>query len=56
MPVLEIGPFDVEPGPVRSMWMEMFHNVSLFAVVVVGLLPAASTDCASQILLLLVVA
>ena len=28
LPALEIGPFDVEPGPVRSMWMEMFHNVS----------------------------
>jgi hypothetical protein len=28
LPVLEIGPFDVEPGPVRSMWMEMFQNVS----------------------------
>ncbi|KAL3790106.1 hypothetical protein HJC23_013617 [Cyclotella cryptica] len=28
LPVLEIGPFDVEPGPVRRMWMEMFHNVS----------------------------
>jgi hypothetical protein len=28
LPVLEIGPFDVEPGPVRKMWMEMFHNVS----------------------------
>ncbi|KAL7505489.1 hypothetical protein ACHAXN_004282 [Cyclotella atomus] len=26
LPVLEIGPFDVEPGPVRSMWMEMFQN------------------------------
>ena len=29
LPILEIGPFDVEPGPVRRMWMEMFHNVSL---------------------------
>lgn len=28
LPVLEIGPFDVEPGPVRTMWMEMFQNVS----------------------------
>lgn len=30
LPVLEIGPFDVEPGPVRSMWMEMFQNVSVW--------------------------
>ena len=29
LPVLEIGPFDVEPGPVRSMWMDMFHNVRI---------------------------
>ena len=34
LPALEIGPFDVEPGPVRSMWMEMFHNVSFSHVVI----------------------
>lgn len=28
LPVLEVGPFDVEPGPVRGMWMEMFEKVS----------------------------
>ncbi len=28
LPVLELGPFDVEPGPVRDMWFEMFRNVS----------------------------
>mmetsp|Transcript_23502 Transcript_23502/g.49224 ORF Transcript_23502/g.49224 Transcript_23502/m.49224 type:complete len:511 (-) Transcript_23502:2846-4378(-) len=28
LPVLELGPFDVEPGPVRDMWLEMFDNVS----------------------------
>ena len=27
LPVIELGPFDVEPGPVRDMWMDMFHNV-----------------------------
>ncbi|KAL3809175.1 hypothetical protein ACHAXA_010633 [Cyclostephanos tholiformis] len=26
LPVLELGPFDVEPGPVREMWFEMFRN------------------------------
>jgi len=26
LPVLELGPFDVEPGPVRDMWLEMFDN------------------------------
>eukprot|EP00985_Skeletonema_marinoi_P009635 scaffold4490_cov133-Skeletonema_marinoi.AAC.2 len=26
LPVIELGPFDVEPGPVRDMWMDMFHN------------------------------
>ncbi|KAL7538830.1 hypothetical protein ACHAXR_008808 [Thalassiosira sp. AJA248-18] len=26
LPVLELGPFDVEPGPVREMWLEMFDN------------------------------
>jgi len=26
LPVLEIGPFDVEPGPVRDMWMDMYNN------------------------------
>lgn len=30
LPVIELGPFDVEPGPVREMWMDMFHNVSFF--------------------------
>ena len=30
LPVLELGPFDVEPGPVRDMWLEMFDNVSVF--------------------------
>ncbi len=29
LPVIELGPFDVEPGPVREMWMDMFHNVSI---------------------------
>lgn len=29
LPVIELGPFDVEPGPVRDMWMDMFHNVSM---------------------------
>lgn len=29
MPILELGPFDVEPGPVREMCLEMFRNVSL---------------------------
>lgn len=28
LPVLELGPFDVEPGPVRDMWLEMFETVS----------------------------
>jgi hypothetical protein len=28
LPVLVMGPFDVEPGPVRDMWFEMFRNVS----------------------------
>jgi hypothetical protein len=28
LPVLELGPFDVEPGPVREMWFDMFRNVS----------------------------
>lgn len=26
LPVLELGPFDVEPGPVREMWLEMFEK------------------------------
>ena len=30
LPVLEIGPFDVDAGPVRDMWIEMFDNVSFF--------------------------
>ena len=30
LPILELGPFDVEPGPVRDMWLEMFRNVSFF--------------------------
>ena len=29
LPVLELGPFDVEPGPVRDMWLEMFDSVSI---------------------------
>jgi hypothetical protein len=29
LPVCELGPFDVEPGPVREMCLEMFRNVSL---------------------------
>ena len=34
--MLELGPFDVEPGPVRDMWLEMFDNVSsLFYLVFV---------------------
>mmetsp|Transcript_35208 Transcript_35208/g.63358 ORF Transcript_35208/g.63358 Transcript_35208/m.63358 type:complete len:96 (-) Transcript_35208:912-1199(-) len=29
LPVLELGPFDVEPGgPVRDMWLDMFEKVS----------------------------
>lgn len=28
LPVLELGPFDVEPGPVRDMWLDMLDNVS----------------------------
>lgn len=31
LPILELGPFDVEPGPVRDMWFDMFNNVSVFA-------------------------
>ncbi len=27
---LELGPFDVEPGLVRDMWLEMFRNMSFF--------------------------
>ena len=27
--VCELGQFDFEPGPVRDMWLEMFHNVFL---------------------------
>lgn len=26
LPILELGPFDVEPGPVRDMWFSMFKN------------------------------
>jgi len=26
LPILELGPFDVEPGPVRDMWLDMFDN------------------------------
>lgn len=26
LPVLELGPFDVEPGPVRDMWLDMLDN------------------------------
>lgn len=26
LPVLELGPFDVEPGPVRDMWFDMYRN------------------------------
>mmetsp|Transcript_1803 Transcript_1803/g.3872 ORF Transcript_1803/g.3872 Transcript_1803/m.3872 type:complete len:610 (+) Transcript_1803:92-1921(+) len=26
LPVLELGPFDVEPGPVRDKWLKMFEN------------------------------
>lgn len=33
LPVIELGPFDVEPGPVRDMWMDMFHNVSVTSAV-----------------------
>ncbi len=34
--VLELGPFNVELGPVRDMWLEMFDNVScLFYLVFV---------------------
>ncbi len=33
LPVIELGPFDVEPGPVRDMWFEMFHNVSITYIV-----------------------
>ena len=33
LPVLELGPFDVEPGPVRDMWLDMFDNVSADIVV-----------------------
>lgn len=32
LPVLELGPFDVEPGPVREMWLDMFDNVSFFVL------------------------
>ena len=32
LPVLELGPFDVEPGPVRDMWLDMFDNVSLYII------------------------
>ena len=32
LPVIELGPFDVEPGPVRDMWMDMFHNVSIYTL------------------------
>lgn len=28
LPILELGPFDVEPGPVRDMWFDMLANVS----------------------------
>jgi hypothetical protein len=27
LPVLELGPFDVAPGPVRDLWLEMFEKV-----------------------------
>ena len=30
LPCLELGPFDVEPGPVRDMWIDMYNNVSVF--------------------------
>lgn len=26
VPILELGPFDVAPGPVRDEWMRMFRN------------------------------
>ena len=35
LPVIELGPFDVEPGPVRDMWMDMFHNVRFLRVLFV---------------------
>ena len=28
LPVIQLGPYDVEPGPVRDQWLKMFHNVS----------------------------
>jgi hypothetical protein len=28
LPVLELGPFDVAPGPVRDAWLEMCEEVS----------------------------
>lgn len=28
LPVLEIGPFDVEPGPVCDKWIDMYNDVS----------------------------
>ena len=32
LPVLELGPFDVEPGPVRDMWFDMFRKVRFIQV------------------------
>ena len=29
LPVLELGPFDVAPGPIRDMWLDMLVKVSL---------------------------
>ena len=34
LPILELGPFDVEPGPVRDMWFDMFDNVSASSVLI----------------------
>ena len=34
LPILELGPFAVEPGPVRDMWLDMFDNVSMLYILI----------------------
>ena len=28
LPIIQLGPMDVEPGSVRDMWYDMYHSVS----------------------------
>ena len=47
LPVLELGPFDVEPGTVRDMWLKMFEKVRMMCecAMLLPSIPGIKSSC-----------